>query len=115
MCYTIAIGKFCCFKIVSELYCSLLCIMFQLLFTCSKIFSFFKFHLTNSDLLSWPGGYYTPGYGLPIHIDNARCVGNEDLLVNCPYSNPSSSDNHNKDAGVRCFPVNGSDAEDGGE
>lgn len=44
---------------------------------------------------------------MPILLDNLRCTGTEDRLIDCPYSTPSTStDNHGEDAGVSCYPIN---------
>ena len=41
----------------------------------------------------------------PIHLDNVRCVGTEQRLVDC-LANPVGDHNclHSDDAGVRCQP-----------
>ena len=62
----------------------------------------------NADVLSWGQAYFGEGTGRPILMDNVACSGNEPNLVSCPFSTPSSSDTHSDDAGVTCFPINGS-------
>ena len=57
------------------------------------------------DVLSWRYAYFGQGTGMPILMDNIRCLGNESRLVDCPFSNPFF-DFHSEDAGVRCFSNN---------
>lgn len=38
----------------------------------------------------------------PINLDDVRCVGNEDNLVDCPYDANTADCVHFEDAGVRC-------------
>ena len=38
----------------------------------------------------------------PIHLDDVRCVGFEDALVNCTYDPNTADCLHFEDAGVRC-------------
>lgn len=35
-------------------------------------------------------------------MDNLRCTGNENKLMDCPYSRDATHDTHAEDAGVRC-------------
>uniref|UniRef100_A0A1X7TEQ0 SRCR domain-containing protein n=1 Tax=Amphimedon queenslandica TaxID=400682 RepID=A0A1X7TEQ0_AMPQE len=44
--------------------------------------------------------YFGAGTG-PINMDNVRCTGNEDTLVNCTYSSTHDC-GHSEDAGVTC-------------
>ena len=44
--------------------------------------------------------FFGAGIG-PIHLDNVRCFGAEQFLINCSYTTPRF-DNHFEDAGVRC-------------
>ena len=46
--------------------------------------------------------YFGAGTGMPILMDNIRCTGTEQRLVDCPFNSPSG-DSHNEDAGVRCY------------
>lgn len=45
--------------------------------------------------------YFGQGRGI-IHMDNLRCTGNENKLMDCPYSRDTTYDTHAEDAGVRC-------------
>ncbi len=38
----------------------------------------------------------------PIHLDDLRCVGNEDALINCTYDSNTADCSHFEDAGVVC-------------
>lgn len=43
------------------------------------------------------------GIGLPIHLDNVRCRGNENSLFGCSSNAVGTNDcSHSEDAGVRC-------------
>ena len=44
---------------------------------------------------------FGPGSG-PIQITGLTCTGNESSLLNCAYSNVTSSCNHGDDVGVQC-------------
>ena len=35
-------------------------------------------------------------------MTNAGCLGNEEFLINCTFSNVTHFDSHAEDAGVRC-------------
>lgn len=44
------------------------------------------------------------GTGLPILLDNVRCTGREDFLLDCPSNAVGTNDcSHAEDAGVRCM------------
>ena len=47
------------------------------------------------------GAHFGQGSG-SIFLDNVACNGYETSLISCPYTTPTSSDNHLEDAGVRC-------------
>ena len=44
--------------------------------------------------------FFGAGIG-PIHLNNVRCFGAEQFLINCSFATPFF-DNHFEDAGVRC-------------
>ena len=51
-------------------------------------------------------GLYQPGVG-PIYLDEVRCTGSEQMLVNCSASGVGQHNCvHNEDAGVRCEGTN---------
>ena len=59
---------------------------------------------------SFNNAHFGPGTG-PIVLDDLRCTGNETNLHECPFD-PSTTDcNHARDAGVRCYPINGTAGE----
>ena len=47
----------------------------------------------------------------PILLDNARCTGYEDRLVDCYVEHNALEDYHSEDAGVRCFNLSGKNEE----
>ena len=63
-------------------------------------------NLFTTDTLPYTRAYFGQGT-VPILMDNVRCTGNEERLIDCPFNNPSSvSDTHSEDAGVRCYTNN---------
>ena len=51
--------------------------------------------------IAYSGAFFGAGTG-PIHLDDVRCSGSEDALINCTYD-PSTVDCfHREDAGVLC-------------
>ena len=49
----------------------------------------------------FPGGQFGPAFGLPVHIDDVSCSGNESSLLDCNYTELNDC-NHGEDAGVEC-------------
>ena len=46
---------------------------------------------------------FGPGNGLPIHLDNVMCNGDEQSLLSCPSNEVGTNDcSHFEDAGVSC-------------
>lgn len=53
-------------------------------------------------ILGTRAGRYDPGVG-QIYLDEVRCTGNEEMLVNCSTQGVGEHDcDHSEDAGVRC-------------
>ena len=52
---------------------------------------------------STPVGLASFGRGTgPIVMTNTGCLGSEEFLINCTFSNVTHFDSHAEDAGVRC-------------
>lgn len=51
-----------------------------------------------------PAAYYGDGSG-PIHLDNMRCTGGENNLMECPRGNARAEHDcqHSEDIGIVCF------------
>ncbi|XP_063962816.1 deleted in malignant brain tumors 1 protein-like isoform X2 [Lytechinus pictus] len=61
-----------------------------------------------------PSAYYGDGSG-PIHLDNMRCTGTEDNLMECPRGNsrPGHDCSHSEDVGIVCYAGSAVRLEDG--
>lgn len=55
------------------------------------------------DSQAYSNARYGQGGG-PIQIDNVRCTGNENRLIDCPFGTNVCPDRHSEDASVKCFP-----------
>ena len=70
---------------------------------CICINNFFKYNPPCLGVGVYSNAYFGQGTG-PIFRDNVRCSGSETKLISCSYSTPTFSDDHSKDAGIRCTP-----------
>ena len=51
--------------------------------------------------MSLSGAAYGQGTG-PVHLDDVRCTGQEQKLIDCRHSTSTSGCGHHEDASVRC-------------
>ena len=71
-------------------------------------YSLHRIEYTHDDIVfagmtALPRAHFGQGIG-PILFGNVSCAGIESTLLDCGYSNITTTESHSEDAGVRCLP-----------